>query len=94
MPISAMRVSPRRATSSSSARTGEKPIFMPRVSRMAAGSRTSTGRGRQRSSGAAAVASTASTAPVSSRRSPRRVAIPVHCAPASAGRRRARYIAR
>ena len=42
---------------------------------------TSTGTGFHLSSVSGAIASTASTAPVSSRRSPIRVAIPVHCAP-------------
>jgi hypothetical protein len=58
---------------------------MPRACDMAVGSVTITGRGFQRSAGSGATVSTASTAPVSSRRAASAVVIPVHCAPGAGG---------
>ena len=52
------------------------------------------GVGRQRAEGPGPTASTAATAPVSSRRSATRVAIPVHWAPDSGGTRAARSMRR
>ena len=52
---------------------------------MPSGSVTITGTGFHLSSGSGAMVSTASTAPVSSSRSARRVVMPVHCAPSRGG---------